>query len=197
MIRIGIIAEDDNDAKAISTLLNKNFPEQFYFQRLLPNRNGSQLDDNNDNHLAIALRREFEFEELDYLLYIRDLDALISDKEQLNFRKKRFRRFSRVVDRKAIFMLNIYEIEALILADFDTYKNYKNRPDLVFENVNAALTEKPDLALPDYNKGELTKIIPLLNLEIVKSNHRHFSIFMTEFFKMIEQKKYSDAPYYE
>ncbi len=122
MIRIGMISENTkNDGKAIADWFKNNFPNQFDFYTLLKNIHGGSLDDKNSNHLVIKLRKEFELEELDYVLYIRDLDALISDKTKLDFRKKRFRIFSKMVDKKAIFMLNIVEIEALILADFDTF----------------------------------------------------------------------------
>lgn len=198
MIRIGVIGENDNDVKAVAGLLKKNFPEQFEFHRLLPNVNGSQLDDKKDNKLVTLLRREFEFAEIDYVLYIRDLDALVEDKEKLTFRKKRFRRFAKTVDKKAIFMLNIYEIEALILADFDSLKNFLNRSELAFENARAASIIEPDQFLEkliNYQKGQLSTIIESLNIENVKNNHKHFKVFLIHFFKMIEQKKYRDVPY--
>jgi hypothetical protein len=195
MIRIGVIAENENDAKAVKGLLANNFPEQFEFQQLLPGRNGSQLDDKNDSKLVTLLRREFEFATIDYVLYIRDLDALIEDRGKINFRKKRFRRFAKVVNSKAIFMLNIVEIEALILADFDRLKQYKNQPNLQFENSKAADTINPSDYLQkntSYQKSELAQIIPLLHLETLKTNHK----LIIEFCKMIEQRKYKDAPYY-
>jgi hypothetical protein len=196
MVKIGIIAENKNDAKAISSLFKNNFPQQFDFHHVLPLVTGSQLDDENSNHLVLKLRREFEFEELNYILYIRDLDALITDLEKVRFRKKRFQRFARTVNNKAIFMLNIYEIEALILADIETYKEYKNNPDLSFDVSKAILTVEPDKMLPTYNKGELVKIIPLLNIENLKANHKYFEVFLSQFFKMTEQQKYRAAPYY-
>lgn len=101
MIRIGLISENEkNDAKAISHWFKNNFPNKFDFYPLLKNIHGASLDDKNSNHLVIKLRKEFELEELDYLLYIRDLDSLVNDKAKLDFRKKRFRRFSKVVDKR-------------------------------------------------------------------------------------------------
>ncbi len=201
MIRIGVISENTkNDGKAIADWFKNNFPNQFDFYTLLKNIHGGSLDDKNSNHLVIKLRKEFELEELDYVLYIRDLDTLISDKVKLNFRKNRFRRFSKVVNKKAIFMLNIVEIEALVLADFDTFKACKNQPELYFENIQAAEIENPSDYLEQntsYQKDELSKIIPLLNLETVKENHKHFKAFLTEFLKMIGQRKYKDIPYYK
>ena len=199
MIRIGVIGENENDTKAVSGLLKRNFPNQFYFHRLLPNINGSNLDDKNDNHLVRKLRTEFELEELDYVLYIRDLDTLIEDRIQVGFRKKRFRRFSKVVNRKAIFMLNIVEMEALICADFDTFRTFKNQTSLSFEKTIAYEIPNPSEALEKtlfYQKSELPTIIPLLNLETLKSNHKYFKAFLAEFLKMVEGKSYKDAPYY-
>ncbi len=71
---------------------------------------------------------------------------------------------------------------------------------MYFENTKAAEIENPSDYLEKntaYQKGELSKIIPLLNLETVKENHKHFKAFLTEFLKMIGQRKYKDIPYYK
>ena len=198
MIKIGVIGENKNDVAAVSELLKLKFPNQFYFQQLLPNINGSNLDDKNDNHLVIKLRREFELEELDYLLYIRDLDAPIEDREKVKFRKKRFNRFAKVVDKKAIFMLNIYELEALILADFETYKSHIGNTELVFDSKTAHTIPEPDKKLNEfsnYSKSDVKDIFPKLNFDVLLENHFYFKRFVVEFCKMIENKKYRLAPY--
>ena len=198
MIRIGVIGENKNDVEAVSGLLKQKFPNQFYFQQLLPNINGSNLDDKNDNHLVIKLRREFELEELDYVLYIRDLDAPIEDREKVKFRKKRFNRFARVVDNQAIFMLNIYELEALILANFETYKSHIGNMELVFDEKTAHTIPEPDKKLNEfsnYSKSDVKDIFPKLNFDVLLENHLYFKRFVVEFCKMIENKKYKLAPY--
>jgi hypothetical protein len=199
MIRIGVIGENDNDAKAISELLKKNFSENFHFHRLLPNINGSQLDDKKSNHLVIKLRKEFELEDLHYVLYIRDLDALAEDKEQVKFRKNRFRRFSKTVNNQAIFMLNIYEIEALILADFENYKRCIGKEDLIFDGKIAHTLEKKELDdflnLCNYSKTDLATILPQLDFNTIFQNHPFFNFFIKEFRKMIALKKYKKDAY--
>ena len=156
------------------------------------------MDDKNDNHLVIKLRREFELEELDYVLYIRDLDAPIEDREKVKFRKKRFNRFARVVDNQAIFMLNIYELEALILANFETYKSHIGNMELVFDEKTAHTIPEPDKKLNEfsnYSKSDVKDIFPKLNFDVLLENHLYFKRFVVEFCKMIENKKYKLAPY--
>ena len=198
MIRIGVIGENENDVKAIVGLLDKRFPEKFYFHSLLGKFNGSMLDKEEDGELVRLLRKNFELEELDYLLYIRDLDAPIEDREKVKFRKKRFNRFAKVVDKKAIFMLNIYELEALILADFETYKSHIGNTELVFVSKTAHTIPEPDKKLnefSDYSKSDVKDIFPKLNFNVLLENHLYFKRFVVEFCKMIENKKYRLAPY--
>jgi hypothetical protein len=89
-------------------------------------------------------------------------------------------------------------IEALILADFDTFKTHIKQHELIFDSTTAASIVEPDkllASLTAYNKGNLPSIIPSLQLETLKANHAHFKAFLNEFLKMIADKKYKNAPY--
>ena len=196
-MKIGIISENKNDSIAIGGLLKKKYHDVVFFP-ILPDFTGDSLDDKNSNKVIITLRRNFEIYQPDFILYIRDLDASIEDKIKITFRKKRFQKFKKVVDGKAIFMLNIYELEALILADFDTFKILNNNENWFFEAKNASITPEPDKILSTftaYDKGEARIIIPQLSFEKILENHIHFRNFILEFEKMLANKRFHSTPY--
>lgn len=119
-------------------------------------------------------------------------------KLKLHFVKSGFKNFKKVVDGKAIFMLNIYELEALILADFHTFKILNNNENWFFEAKNASTTPEPDKILSkftDYDKGEARIIIPQLSFEKILENHIHFRNFILEFEKMLANKRFRSTPY--
>ena len=63
----------------------------------------------------------------DIVIFIRDLDGLETDtdfKEKKAKRQEYFTKSKSVVDKKALYLLNIYEIEALILADIEAFNAF-------------------------------------------------------------------------
>ena len=80
--------------------------------------NGSRLDSQKTKRF---LRKEFEFKKPDLVIFIRDLDSTLPNQEQVALRDEYFSSSNRVVDRKGIKLLHIYEIEALILADIELF----------------------------------------------------------------------------
>ncbi len=120
---IGLVGEDTNDTLAIRNLLELQFKEQIRFKTLLRKKNGCQLD----NQSSIrALKAELSGDAVDMIIFIRDLDGLPSEEQKLRKRREWFDKFNVIVQKKGIFLLNIYELEALILADIETFnKEYK------------------------------------------------------------------------
>ncbi|TDG37579.1 DUF4276 family protein [Pedobacter changchengzhani] len=118
-MRVGLIGEAPNDTFAIGNLLSRNF-ENVHFFNLIENIRGSMLDNQKTKHF---LRIEYQTQKPDIVIFIRDLDSLYSDTIQLKKRKDYFADFNTVVNKKGIFLLNIYEIEALILADHEAFNS--------------------------------------------------------------------------
>ena len=134
MKEIGIISENPNDTKAIKALLERAFSGKITCFDLLPNINGSDLDDKRNNHVIHKLRTNFQIFKPDIVLYMRDLDGLYKERNKRLSRKRRFGKFNKVVEDKGIFLLHIYEIEALILADFERFKDFFGNATWEFES---------------------------------------------------------------
>ena len=194
-MKIGVIAENSNDFRAITGLLNKQYTEIEFFE-MLAGKNGSNLDDRNSNIITHLLAKQFRIEEPDFVLYIRDLDGFQNDKTLVKFKKERFAKLRKTVEKRAIFMLNIYEIEALILADFDVFKNYHKNTTWVFDEKTAAETLDPKGVLEQFaqKKANINELIPQLRIDILEKNHTHFRIFSKEFQKMVQGRIFRAVP---
>ena len=91
---------------------------------------------------------------------------------------------------------NILEIEALILADFDTFKNFHDNSDWFFDEKTAAETIDPKNVLEQFvrKKANIKVLVPLLRLSVLQKNHAHFKAFIQEFSKMVGGKPYRLVP---
>jgi hypothetical protein len=186
---IGLIGEDPNDTLAMANLLGRQFP-QLAFVRLLRNLTGSMLD--NQANLN-RLRREFEEEKPDWVLCIRDLDSV---KTQTNFAQKKrerqafFAKCNRLTDQKAIRLLHIYEIEALLLADFTLVKaEFKLETDFMGDPM---LVSEPKEWLKRatghrYHEGQNPALFGKLDVGRLTANCRYFNRFYREFAKKAAQ----------
>ena len=189
-MKIGVIAENTNDFVAVARLLKQKFPSYSFFE-LIKRFTGSNLDDKNNIVLHVLIN-EIHAEKPDFLLYVRDLDALITDDvmEKTKSMEKTFKKFAKQKPKKSIFMLNIYELEALILADFDNFKAFCKNETWQFDVTKAADTHDPKEVLKafytKYNEGMPRDIFPKLNIETIAENHRFFKTFLQDFEKMLQ-----------
>jgi hypothetical protein len=117
-LKIGLVGEDPNDTASIINLLKGKYPDTFEFKSLIKRIKGNQLD-NNRTHLSLKI--EFDDYGPDYVLFIRDADGLPSEQDKLDKIKSWFNKLNGSVNKKGILLINIYELEALILADIETF----------------------------------------------------------------------------
>jgi len=177
---VGLVGEAPNDTQSIKNLLEKNFHE-CDFKFLLNNITGSQLDEQKTKHL---LRKEYRFEKPDIVIFIRDLDALENNAKQIEIRKQYFRDFNSVVDKKGVYLLNIFEIEALILADVDCFNRiYKSNISGIVDPMNVEqpkefLKLKTRRAAKQFNESHNPEIFNLLEYKVVKKHCRYFNDFI-------------------
>lgn len=122
-MKIGLVGEAPFDTKSIENLLCKRWSEGFTYITLVKRIRGSQLDDQKTKNI---LRREYESQKPDIVIFIRDLDALDNNRDQIALRKTYFAEHNSVVDKKGFFLLNIYEIEALLLSDLEMLNEHFN-----------------------------------------------------------------------
>lgn len=186
-MKIGLVGEAPNDTRAIQNLLQRNY-QNFDFIELLSRIDGSMLD----NKKAIkTVRREFELQRPDIVIFIRDLDSLEKDMNKLRDRKETFIRLNKIIDKKGIFLLNIYEIEALILADIDTFnKEYSSSVERFSDPMK--VSEPKEVLIiatrktkKQFNVSHNPKVFGILNFNTVKQNCRYFKTFVEKFDKAL------------
>jgi hypothetical protein len=182
-MKVGLLGEAPHDTTAIAALLNQRFRGEVQFFALVDDVRGSQIE---EQRIKRILRREYEFEKPALVIFIRDLDGLESDEAQLRLRKGYFSEWKSVVDGNALFLLNIYAIEALILADIEAYnKFYACEVEVADDPM---LIPKPEIYLKTrspYLEGQLSAILSSLRIEIVVKNCRYFKTFLNEFDRIV------------
>jgi hypothetical protein len=180
---IGLIGEDPNDTSAVANLLRQHYPH-LTFVRLLRNLTGSMLD--NQANLN-RLRREYEEERPDWVLCIRDLDSVATQADFDQKKRERqafFSKCNRMMDKKAIRLLHIYEIEALLLADFALVKaEYAVEADFTGDPM---LVPEPKEWLKkatngQYKESHTPALFGKLNVGQLVANCQYFKKFYREF----------------
>lgn len=190
-MKIGLVGEAPNDTAAIQNLLSKNENyKNFEFATLLRDINGSMLD--NNKTFRRILRIEYETQKPDLIIFIRDLDALETDRDAKLKRQEMFNYSNNIVDKKGIFLLNIYEIEALIFADIDAFNKEYGCSILPVYDPMGIIEPKEKLikatrkSIKLYSETHNSKIFHLLNFDTVKTNCRYFDAFIKNLDKEIE-----------
>lgn len=133
---IALVGEDPNDTKAIKNLLSQKYSRDVKFYPIIRNKRGDQL---NNATTIKALEIELQLRKYDYVIFIRDLDGFETEKSKLENRLKWFNKLNQVCNKKGLLLLNIYELEALILADIEIFnKEYK----VSISNVGNVMSKK-------------------------------------------------------
>ncbi len=186
MITIGLVGEAPNDTNAFTNLLKKQYPTLIFIP-LINDLHGSMLDNQKTKNI---LRKEYESLKPNLIIFIRDLDGLKSETDKLDKRKKYFTDFNSVVDKIGYYFLNIYELEALILADINTFNTlynceieYNDDPMLQIEPKEFLIrnTKPPK----KYMESDNPTIFKSLDFETIKQNCLYFKEFCNDFEKRI------------
>ena len=184
MIVVGLVGEAPNDTNAIKNLLSRNY-QNLSFVTLLKDINGSMLD--NNKAFRRILRIEYETQSPDLIIFIRDLDALETDRGAKLKRQETFNYSNNIVDKKGIFLLHIYTIEALIFADIEAFNNYYgcsipevSDPMKIFK-PKEQLIKATGKSVKQYSEVHNAKIFDLLDFNTLKSNCRYFNEFIRKF----------------
>ena len=121
------------------------------------------------------------------MIFIRDLDSLITDKEQLAKRFDYFREFRTVVDNKAVYMLNIWKIEDLILCDLDAFMNHYTCTCSF--DLDLLIVENPKEFLKKlhskYHEVDNAEIFGRIKHELLLENSKFYSQFIRKFEKFL------------
>jgi hypothetical protein len=182
-MKIGLVGEAPNDTQSIKNLLISKYADlDFFF--MLQRINGASLDSQKTKRF---LRIEYETQKPDIVIFIRDLDAILPNRKKLYERKDYFTSSNRVVDKKGIHLLHIYEIEALILADINTFNEIFKVDIKNVDNVMKISEPKEYLRerASDYNESKNPEIFEELVFDEVLSNCEYFSRFINNFDKIL------------
>jgi hypothetical protein len=128
-IKVGIVGEHpQNDSEALRHLLAPKACTDVQFIVITKRLHGSDLDDELNGGASKKFLRllevEMENENLSHVIFVRDLDGVLSEKGKVQIRDRWFNQANKTVEGKGIFFLAIAEMEALILADIETFNRF-------------------------------------------------------------------------
>jgi len=189
MKKIGLIGEDPNDTTSIQNLLQNKHKGIFHFKHLLKNKRGYQLDNARTAH---SLKIEFEEFDPHFVLFIRDADALITEEKKIRKVHEWFEKLNSVVAQKGILLINIYELEALILADIYTFNKIygteiKFSKNVMYQNEpKELLIQKTSKNRKKYRESDCPDIFLKLNFDTVTKNCIYFKNFYDLFMHKVD-----------
>ncbi|MEM6317725.1 MAG: DUF4276 family protein [Bacteroidota bacterium] len=177
MKRIGIISENfDNDSKSLRNLLSNRYSDKdVQFLPILSKFNGYQLE--RIRKLLVALKSEIITRKIDYLILMRDLDGLPSEIDEIKKRNTWFNKIEKGVSKECVRFLIIYELEALILADIDSFNKiyqtkYQLKTSPKFQSEPKELLKKITFkSQRKYKESDTPEIFQQLNFQNLYQNH--------------------------
>ncbi len=188
---IGLIGESPNDTQALQYLLTQKY-NKFKFRELIRNITGDNLNYIYENEkLKKLLDAELKGKKYEIIIYTRDLDDLETDKASIRHKKKIFNELNKLIKNTGIFLLNIYEIEALIWSDIESINKHYG-VNINFSGDSMAIKEpKEELQkyLNWFSVNDTPKIFKILEINKVIANCRYFNKFITDFDKQLVSLK--------
>jgi hypothetical protein len=175
LIKIAVISEhSDNDGKAIITLLKRYFPDKILGKSLHKGGLGSRVKNQKTWDLFKA---NYKLDKPDFVLIIRDLDNDDNKKERQEF----FKDLSEFLSCQSIFLLFVYQIEALAVIDWQTTQEFysktikhKDKP-----NNSKSLVDKLENLL-SYEKCDMQDLVKYFNKQILYQNYPTWKVFINE-----------------
>lgn len=186
-MKIGLVGEAPLDTTAIKELLQKKY-HNFEFVELLKNKiTGSSLE---NQKTKTELRIECLTHRPDLVIFIRDLDGLMTKeyrKKRLD-RQKYYNSFKGCTQiKRTIFFLNIWEIEALILADINSFNEYYDCEIIFTDNPMNVVEPKEFLYNLNnkYSNSHNASILKKASFDTIYNNCKFFEHFINKFERLI------------
>jgi len=98
----------------------------------------------------------------------------------MKFRKDNFAKVKRLVNKNALFMLNIYELESLILADIAVFNDiFKTNIEYINDPMNIKMPKEllKEKSLGRFRESDNPEIFSKLDLKKLKIYHKAFKSF--------------------
>jgi hypothetical protein len=184
MIKVGLVGEDPNDTSAIKNLLEQRYKDRVQFKLLFKGIKATHLD---TEKIKNALRAEFQNPDCKFVVYIRDLDALKSQEDKLKARVRWFKELDAVANNQGILLLNIWELEALIFGDINTFNKLYSTKQKANKNPTFIKEPKEELkritfkSKKQFKESHCPEIFKHLNIDEVEKNCSCFKEFIAEF----------------
>lgn len=184
MIKVGLVGEDPNDTKSLKLLLSKKYDDRINFSPLLRGIKGHQLDTSKvKNSVSVEMKKN----KCDFTLFIRDLDGFASQMDLVSKKQAWFESLNKICGNKNIFLLNVWELEAMIFGDIESFnKRYGtslkgNRNPMTISNPKEELMSATYKSRKRFEVSHCPEIFDNLNIDNVIKNCKFFSEFITEF----------------
>ncbi|WP_304063176.1 DUF4276 family protein [Pedobacter glucosidilyticus] len=181
MIQVGLVGEDPNDTAAIKNLLSSKYEGKLQFKPLLKGIKGYQLDNPKTSR---ALEQEVKRTSCKIIIFIRDLDGFDTQQDFVERKKTWFKKLSKKED---VLLLNVWELEALILADIAAFNNlYKCNISFTGNPMRQKdpkefLKSKTANGKRQYKESHAPEVFQSLNIDLLIKNCAFFKEFMLEF----------------
>jgi len=197
-MRIGIISENyDHDSKALKALLAKhsfkNKKKQTIKVLFFPIGRTIEGDQLMSPKISRVINIECKKKNIDLVILAKDLDALPSNSQKIKKLIEKIKLVAKQIDQYLLSFIIIYEQEALILADIQTFnsiygtsysftKNPKVQaePKELLKSITAKSNRK-------YKVSDTPEIFQQLNIQTVLKNHSGDNSFQS-FIKKLEEK---------
>ena len=191
MIKIGIVGEHPlNDSDALKALLenSKRYDKiKLSWRIILKRMRGGALDGKNGTASKKAIRllqQEFKDHNFNFVIYIRDLDGLPSDDKKIKNRLKWFTQLDKEGgNNNGIFFLAIFELEALMLADIETFNqifnsNIKFKSNPLFQSdPKELLIRETRKVRNEYKESDSKRVLEQSDFNKIYKNHKGNIVF--------------------
>ncbi|WP_158800167.1 DUF4276 family protein [Pedobacter sp. L105] len=188
MINVGLVGEDPNDTSSMNLLLSKEYGKTVRFRNLVRGIRGTQLD---TLKFRNALKIELEKERCEFAIFIRDLDAFSSQQDEVDKKKAWFKLSNEHCGGNHLFLLNIWELEALIFGDIEGF-NYQygtsirpGRNPMHIKNPKEELKNATFKSKRKFEVSHCPEIFSKLDLKKIRSNCVNFRDFLNQFDELL------------
>jgi hypothetical protein len=187
-VRVGLLGESPNDTAALKVLLEQRYAGRIQIFPLLKNLKGDKVS---GLKALRMLPTQYQAQKPDIVVFTRDLDALASNAAQLQRRQQEFDQINQCVAGKAIFLLHIYEFEALIMAHIGPFNAhykcaYKPQADpMRISDPKGKLQVASRKGKGEYSENDCAEICAKLDYTELVRNCGYFHDFDAAFAKRL------------
>jgi hypothetical protein len=191
-MKIGLIGESPNDTLSFINLFEREYSKSIEYKLLLEDFPAGNLDNLKPKSIMLRqLRLEYKLEKPDFVVYIRDADALENEPPFAN-RLNNIYKLGNEIGQNLTYMVCIFEMETLLLADTDCINSYYHTnftyPHSINDPVDPMLRPDPQKLLIDecgYSPKHCPKLFTTINFQKLLQV-RFFAEFVEQFEKRIK-----------